>query len=251
MSKTIRVLIVEDEFTIALDLELTLKKWGHEVIGIAQNYESAVLQIADSDPQLIILDIHLKGKKSGIDLARLITKDYQIPFIYLTAYGDRKTFAEASKTYPFAFLTKPYQEVELNRAIELAINQFERINNSIPDMMDLINQLQLTQKKSTSIFFAKEGNRIRKINIDLILYISALDNYVEVHFEDDRIILHESLSRLEKKLKPYNITRVHRSFLVALNAIEKIEEDRIIIGNKEIPVSRSYKKEVIDQLTWL
>lgn len=248
MFQAVRVIIVEDEFAIALDLETTLKKWGHEVIGIASDASQALALIHEQNPQLIILDIHLKGELSGIDLAKIILKDHDIPFIYLTAYGDRNTFIEASKTYPFAFVLKPFNTEELKRSIELAINQFDRKPKTPSELNLLLNKLKIPSKKS--IFFAKEGSKIRKIIIEDILYISALDNYAKVHLKNGTIIIHEAMSVLQKKLSEHSIFRVHRSFLVALSAIESIEEDQIRVGNDHVPISKSYKKSLLQKLDW-
>lgn len=249
MFQTVRIIIVEDEFAIALDLETRLKKWGHEVLGIANNATQALKLIHAHNPQLIILDIHLKGEQSGIDLAKIIIKDQDIPFIYLTAYGDRNTFIEASKTYPFAFLLKPFNNEELKRSIELAINQSDKKIKAPADLIHLMDRLQLPSKEP-SVFFAKEGSKIRKIIIEDILYISALDNYAKVHLKHGNVIIHEAMNALQKKLIAHNIFRVHRSFLVALNAIESIEEDQIMVGNEVVPISKSYKKSLFRKLDW-
>lgn len=247
-----RVLIVEDEFPIALNIEFLLKKWGHEVTGIAKDADTARKIMSETNPQLIILDIHLKGKSTGIDLARSIIEKDDIPFIYLTAYTDKKTFGEASKTYPFAFLAKPFKEEELKRTIELAINQHEKSKEKLNTLTKLFDQLHANDKKKPSIFFAREGNKVRKINMYDLKFIRSLDNYVEFHMDSETVIVHESLNRLEKKLSKYSIIRVHRSYMVALSAIQKIEEDVIVVDTeKQIPVSRSYKKTLLEKLEWL
>lgn len=251
MFRSVRILIVEDEFTIALDLETRLRKWGHEVLEIANNVDQAIKIIDSQDPQLIVLDIHLKGTKTGIDLARYIIETKEIPFIYLTAFGDKKTFSEASETYPFAFLLKPFKDDELKRSIELAMKQFDKVKNKLPDLSSLLEKLEKKSESGTSIFFAKEGSKIRKINIQDILYISALDNYAKVHLLGGIIIVHESMNTLEKKLTPHQIVRVHRSFLVAIHSIESIEETSIKIGEAEIPISKSYRKPLLEKLDWL
>lgn len=251
MFQPVRVLIVEDEFAIALDLETRLKKWGHEVLEIANSVDQALKIISLQEPQLIILDIHLKGSKTGIDLAKQLINSHEIPFIYLTAFGDQKTFSEASDTYPFAFLLKPFKDEELKRSIELAVKQFEKGKNKFPDLSSLLDKLEEKSQKNSPIFFAKEGNKIRRINIDNILYVSALDNYAKVHLTDGVVIVHESMNVLEKKLTTHQILRVHRSFMVAVRAIESIEEAAIKIGEVEIPISKSYKKALLEKLDWI
>lgn len=252
MFQSVRILIVEDEFAIALDLETQLKKWGHEIVGIANSFDQAMQKISQKDPKLIILDIHLKGQKTGIDLGKHLVHSLEIPFIYLTAFGDDKTFEEARSTFPFAFLTKPFNSKGLKRSIELAINQFESNKQKLPQLSDLLEKLRNNNANSSdTIFFTKEGNKVRKINIEHIQYISAFDNYAKVHTNTEMIIVHESMSTLEKKLSSHKIIRVHRSYLVAINAIDSIEDFQVKIGSVEVPISKTYKKELMERLSWL
>ncbi len=248
MYQSVRILIVEDEFPVALDIETRLKKWGHEVLGIANNVDQALRMLIKENPQLILLDIRLKGEKTGIDLARTVAVEYGIPIIFLTAYGDRKTFEDASKTCPFAFLVKPFVDEDLRRNIELSIRH-SRIKETL-DLVDVLENLKSKINKDESVFFVKEGTAIRKIVVDDILYVSAMDNYVKFHLKGGEIIVHDSMTNLEKKLRQFNILRIHRSFMVSLNAIDKIVDDRVIISHHEIPMSKSYRKDLFDTLEW-
>ena len=119
-----RVLIVEDEKIIALDIKKLLEKMGCEVISIIDNGEDAVEAAGDEKPDLILMDIILKDYMSGIEAANIIYEKYKIPIIYLTALTDDETFLNSQELYPFHFLNKPFDEKELKNAIKstLSIN---------------------------------------------------------------------------------------------------------------------------------
>ena len=122
MNKTI--LIVEDEFIVADDLQLTLQQAGYKVCGIADTVETAREIIGKEKPWLVLLDIHLKGKMSGIDLAREL-QELNIAFVYLSANSNEKIFEEAKATEPYGFLVKPFREQDLMVMIDIAFYRYE------------------------------------------------------------------------------------------------------------------------------
>lgn len=122
MRKT-RVLIVEDETIIALDVQGILAGLGYEVAGIASTGEAAVQKALSLKPDIILMDILLAGKMDGIDAAREIRKTHDIPIIYLTANADRATVDRAHDTLPYAYLNKPIHERDLYSNIESARTQ--------------------------------------------------------------------------------------------------------------------------------
>jgi CheY-like chemotaxis protein len=117
-----RVLIIEDEKIIALDIRKLLEKMGCEVISIIDNGEDAVEAAGDKKPDLILMDIILKDYMSGIEAANIIYQKYKIPIIYLTALTDDETFLNSRELYPFYFLNKPFEEKELSDAVQSTLN---------------------------------------------------------------------------------------------------------------------------------
>jgi len=113
-----KVLIVEDEKVIALDIQTYLEKMGCEVISIVDNGEDAVEIAGNEKPDLILMDIILKDYMNGIEAANIIYEKYKIPIIYLTALTDDETFLNSQELYPFSFLNKPFKESELRTAIK-------------------------------------------------------------------------------------------------------------------------------------
>ncbi len=116
-----RILIVEDESLVAKDLTLRLEGLGYDVVGIAHSGEDALIIIEEKMPELILMDIMLRGDIDGIETAALVSERFDIPVIYLTAYSDDETIERAKITGPFGYILKPFEERELRTNIEIAL----------------------------------------------------------------------------------------------------------------------------------
>ncbi len=117
----IKILIVEDELLFAKDLRNQLTDKGYTVSDIATNGLDAIIKAESQNVNLILMDIRLKGKLDGIDTGKLLKQKIDIPIIYITALTDEKTKASANDIHPLAFITKPFDEVQLENAIEKLI----------------------------------------------------------------------------------------------------------------------------------
>jgi DNA-binding NarL/FixJ family response regulator len=115
------ILIVEDEMIIAMEIAAIIKKMGHAVVGTAMKGEDAISLAELRKPDIVLMDIFLKGMMDGITAAEIIYHSYRIPVIYLTANSDVNTLERAMKTRPFGYLTKPVNAHDLQVAIERAI----------------------------------------------------------------------------------------------------------------------------------
>ena len=116
-----KILIVEDESIIAMDIERGLKKLGYLVTGIVNRCEDALQKIQENLPDLILMDIQIKGKRDGIESAQVIHRQYNIPIIFLTAYADERTLQRAKAAEPLGYIIKPFIETDLYAAIEVAL----------------------------------------------------------------------------------------------------------------------------------
>ncbi len=118
----LKILIVEDEFIIALDLQMRLENLGYYVSGIALNGKEAIKQIGVKTPDLILMDLQLNGEMKGIDVAQQIYDHYNIPVIYITGSHDDSILDKAKQTYPIGFVNKPFYETEIQNLIETVLN---------------------------------------------------------------------------------------------------------------------------------
>jgi len=114
-------MIVEDEIVIAMELQKKLKNLGYTVIGVVSSGEEAVESAAAAKPDLVLMDIKLAGEMDGIEAARRIHEQFDIPIVYLTAHTDEKTLQRAKLAQPFGYLVKPFSEVELRTTIEVSL----------------------------------------------------------------------------------------------------------------------------------
>jgi diguanylate cyclase (GGDEF)-like protein len=118
-----RILLVEDEGIVAQDLQESMVRLGYCVAGIASEGAQAVAMARQLQPNLIVMDVGLRGDVDGIQAARMIQECCHIPVIYLTGHGDTATLQRAVSTGPLGYIVKPFQEVELRCAIEVAIHR--------------------------------------------------------------------------------------------------------------------------------
>ena len=120
------ILIVEDDFVIAKVLAESLQELGYQVAGIVSTGEEAVERAAKVHPDLVLMDIRLKGEMDGIEAGEQISGELHIPLVYLTAYSDERTVERAKITEPYGYLIKPFTDTELKTTLEMAIYKHRR-----------------------------------------------------------------------------------------------------------------------------
>jgi PAS domain S-box-containing protein len=159
--KNPRVLIVEDERIVAIDLKITLERLGYDVIGTTGSGENAVEMAEDLQPDIILMDIRLEDKMDGIDAAKAIRKHSDIPVIFLTAYTDQETIDRAKLVGPYGYAVKPFEPRELKSAIEIATYKHSmerRLRESEARMRSVLNSL------SDAVLLIDMDGRIRYAN---------------------------------------------------------------------------------------
>jgi len=112
-----RILIVEDNRIVSLDIQISLEALGYLVVGTAASGEVAIKTVSERNPNLVLMDINLEGAMDGIEAARQIQREYNIPIIFLTAFGDDVTKNRAMQLNPSGYIVKPYTEYQLQSSI--------------------------------------------------------------------------------------------------------------------------------------
>ena len=241
MEEKTKILIVEDEMIIAANISLQLTNLGYEITGIIPRAEEVLPLIRECQPDIVLMDINLKGDMDGIDLAHLIQNEYKLPIIFLTANSDEAHFNRAKTANPYGFISKPFKKLDLQRVIELTVIRLreekgfeknEALENEIPFIL------------SDSIF-VRSHDKMVKVNIQDILYIEAERNYCKIHCKDKEHLLVATLKDLEEKLVVNNLMRIHRSFIVNLFHIDEIANSHVVIAKKAIPISADLKKQLL------
>lgn len=240
MGQAIKILIVEDEMIIAANISLQLSTLGYEVSGIIPRGEEALLHIKQNQPDIVLMDIQLKGELNGIETAQLMQQDYDIPIIYLTANADDDHFEKAKTTHPYAFISKPFKKLDLQRAIELTINHIQT--------KELNSEQSISPYILSDCIFVRSHEKMVKVPIKDILYIEAERNYCRIHSKGKEYLLVITLKDLDEKLPQEHFLRIHRSFIVNISQIDEIANTHVVISKKAIPISKPLKEELLKRL---
>ena len=245
MENEISILIVEDEEIWIEQLHHILTEFGYTVTKTVSNVEDALVALSEDEYDLVLLDINLNGKKSGIELAKIINKLYVKPFIFLTASLNHQ-MKDAAATGPSAYLTKPVNPASLYVAIQNAINNFS--NNKTGSVKD---------DDDFSSFFVKQGARYKKIDWAEVAYLSAGKNYTSVFNAADKTeyYIRSSLQKILQYQVPKHLQKqfvqVNRSEAVKLSFIQEVTNDELKTAFKSFVISDTYSKELKNKLNIL
>ncbi|WBX75470.1 response regulator transcription factor [Tenacibaculum ovolyticum] len=240
----VNILIIEDTADDAFVLREMLEQNNYNVVAIASSYQEALTLFYKLDIDLIIIDVFLDGNPDGITFAETIsiTPNVLKPFVFLTSSKNRQIFERAKLTKPFSFLLKPFNELEMLYALEIAVEKFYEQSNifSSEDKNTVISQDYL---------FIKKTNALRKVMLSSILYIEVDDRYCNIITEKEKYIIQVSLGKISELLDNKIFIRTHRKYIVNSNAIEQIIlNDNLLIlkGNHKVTFSGKYKNVVKD-----
>jgi len=235
----IKVLIVEDEMLVAENLADCMRESGFNVCGIAISANECFELISSQQPDILILDICLKGKLDGIEIATILTQTKYIPFIFLTANTDPITVSKALPLKPGAFISKPFNNTDVQIAVELACQKHN----------DALIHANSASILPDSAIFLKDGLCYKRIEIASILYIEAKGSYSNVVTTTRSYTLSYNLNYFTSQIKSPVFKKVHRSFIVNINNIQAFDSNSLQINRTTIPVSKTYRKEVMDLFT--
>jgi DNA-binding LytR/AlgR family response regulator len=235
-----QILIVEDDLIIAAHISTVIKTHGYNVVESLTKGESVLDFIKHNSVDVLLMDIQLGGDLDGIETAELVQETHRTPIIFLTANGDQPTFDRAKKTFPYAFMSKPFKEEELLRTLELVINQ--KATSTRPG--------EYTNNKSLSDrIFVRDKKKMVKLKIEDILYVEAERNYCKITTRSKPYTLSVPLMKFEKKVSSDIFMRIHRSHLVNISAIDELDDHYVYINGKALSISKSYKHDLNKRLT--
>lgn len=236
----VTVLIVEDIPSHSEKLVKMLEAHHYVVVGVAKSNEEALDLFFANKVDILIIDIYLDGVPDGISFAETINKvpNAARPFVFLTNTTDRDIFDRAKLTKPFSFLLKPFNELELLYALELAIEKFYGQQN-------VFNGSDQNTVVSNEYLFIKKKEALKKVRIADITFIEVEERYCSIHTLTDKFVIHISLAKIAELLDPALFGRTHRNYLVNLTMIEEIQAsiNKIVLTNGNIvPMSENYRE---------
>jgi DNA-binding LytR/AlgR family response regulator len=247
----INILVTEDESIVRKDIERCLVNLGYNVIASADNGEDAIELALKHKPDLALMDIMIKGDMNGIAAAEEIKRNLDIPVVFLTAYADENTLNEAKLAEPHGYILKPFKDVDIQTAIEMALHKHGK-EQELKLESDFLRSLA-EHKQDAEVIFVKNRSRLIRVKHEDLLFVEALKDYVVVHTRTESYTIHSTMKEVERKLDDRLFVRVHRSYIVNLQAIDSIKYAMITMEgmDKEIPVGGSYKDLLASRINLL
>lgn len=213
----IKVVIIEDEFFVAHQLSDLITSLDCEVIGIYHSGE-AFQNETDWTFDVAVVDIFLSAGMSGLDIGKELG-DRNIPYLFLTANQDEKTLREAARLKPGAYLTKPFQKI------------------------DVIAAFEIIRARLTPNIQIRTKNGLEELNPNSIYYIKGDAGYVEIYHAEGKIVQRKLLKELLSEL-PNNFVRVHRSYVINTLFVEARNATFFNVAGQQIPISRGFKDQL-------
>ena len=236
-----RILLVEDEFITLDDLRDALTDLGYNVTAAVMNATDAITELEKGETDLAILDIHLRGSESGIWIGRQIKDRFRIPFLYLTAFGDKGTIAAAAEVEPAAYLVKPFSVPDITAAIELALARRVAVSQPAPDTPGRL--------RADENIFVKDELMFRRIAVKDILFAQSFRNYLEIQTAGGRYVVRSTLQDFANLLPADLFLQSHRSYLVNWTRIDGIGGNFVRVGEHEVPLSRGERAGLLRRLS--
>jgi DNA-binding LytR/AlgR family response regulator len=278
----INILIVEDEQLIALELAAGLERDGYRIAGIADTFEEARGIFSREFIDIVLMDIHIRGKIDGVDTAAELMRIRPVPVVYLSALTDPRTVERVKGTHPAAFLSKPYSMPNVRIAIELALANFAVARGTVLGGRSLgaadggaavvqIGAASAARDESAGdsktagagaagmgadkemilqledSIFVKNNVQFVKIALQDILYLEADNNYVQLYTPERKFALRVSLAQLLEKIQFKKLVRIHRSYAVNIDRMSSFSDGEVWIGKLSLPLGRNYREEFLNK----
>ncbi|MDV7187646.1 LytTR family DNA-binding domain-containing protein [Lutibacter sp. TH_r2] len=235
MSKIVNCIIVDDEPVAREIIENHLQKVeAVNVVATCKNAIEAFNQINSNQIDLIFLDINMP-EITGLSFAKSINKNIKV--IFTTAY--REYAIDGFNLQAVDYLLKP---ISFERLLQ-AVNKF--IGESNVEVV--VASEEITPEKNDFIF-VRADRKMVKINFSEINHIESFSDYIKFHLKEKVIVTRETISSIEAKLPKASFLRIHRSYIVSISKIESFTNEFIEVNKKALPISRSYKKDVLQRL---
>lgn len=245
----VHILIVENEPLYGDLLSEYLEVLDYEPLGPAPTAAQALTLFDSLKPDLVLLDIGLRGDTDGIELATQLLARRPVPLIFVTAATDRPTFERARTVGPVAFITKPFDAITLQNAVELALYNFATQNDPVPNLAP--KPEPGTDLLVNNAFFLKERAGLVKVPYAEVLYVEADDKYAMLVLASGRRYpLRVSLKDVARLLEKQRFVQIHRSCVINAQHLESLSpaDSTVQVAGRTLQLGRSYKEELLRRL---
>jgi len=230
-----KCLIVDDEKLAQELIESYVKKIPYlDLVACCSTAMEAMQFIAKNDIHILFLDIQMPDL-TGVEFLRALK--LQPATIFTTAYSEYAI--ESYELSVVDYLLKPIEFDRFFQAVNKAVNSLSNTKEELPISV-------IEKKESEDYFFVKADNRIVRLEFNDILFVEAMQKYVQIYTVDNKIVSLLSLSKIEETLPNQRFVRIHRSFIINIEKIENIEGNMVRMGGHKIPISKGQRELFMD-----
>ncbi len=241
-----RILIVEDEISIAENIQEILELLGYVNIDIANSANQCIKVIKKYRPDLIFMDIKLKGDKDGIELGEIVKQMVDAPLVYVTSYSDPTIIERAKRINPAGFIVKPFNTNDIHAIVEIVL-----YNKRTKPVMESASTTSAPESPYlvTDAVFIKADNAFEKVPYEEIYYVEANGNMVSIFTRNREYSIRKSMKEIEEILPSHLFLRVQKSYIVNLTQIENFTTKEITMSQGSVvQVGRQYYNSFLAKL---
>ena len=241
-----RILIVEDDVSIAENIQEILELLGFVNIDIVNSANQCVKIIKKNRPKLVFLDIKLKGDKDGIELGEIINQMFDVPLVFVTSYSDPSIIERAKRINPAGFIVKPFNTNDIHAIVEIVL-----YNSRTKLSAEII--AAKTGKESPFLVndavFIRADNSFERVQYEDIFYVEANGNLVTIFSKKRNYTVRKSMKEIEDALPSGLFMRVQKSFIVQLDQIDCFNNKEITLKQGQvIQIGRQYYNTFLSKL---
>jgi two-component system response regulator LytT len=241
-----RILIVEDDIRIAENIQEILELLGYVNIDIANSANQCIKVIKKFRPDLIFMDIKLKGDKDGIELGEIVKQMVDAPLVYVTSYSDPTIIERAKRINPAGFIVKPFNTNDIHAIVEIVL--YNKRTKPAAETAAVKSATDSPFLVNDSVFI-KADNAFEKVNYSDLYYVEANGNMVTIYTKNRDYSIRKSMKEIEEILPSQLFLRVQKSFIINMGQIESFSTKEIFIkGGAVVQVGRQYYNSFLAKL---
>lgn len=241
-----RILIVEDDINIAENIEEILQLLGYVNIDLANSANQAIKIVKKYRPDIIFMDIKLKGDKDGIELGEILKQMVDAPLVYVTSYSDPTIIERAKRVNPAGFIVKPFNTNDIHAIVEIVLYN----RRSKPASETALSKIKVESPYLVEdAVFIKADNAFERVPYPDIYYVEANGNMVTIFTKHRNFTIRKSMKDMEEKLPSNLFLRVQKSYIVQLAQIENFNTKEINLQmGAVLQVGRQYYNSFLAKL---
>jgi two-component system, LytTR family, response regulator LytT len=242
-----RILIVEDEINIAENIQEILELLGYSNIDIANSANQAVKIVKKYRPDIIFMDIKLKGDKDGIELGEILVQMVDAPIVYVTSYSDPSIIERAKRVNPAGFIVKPFNTNDIHAIVEIVL--YNRRTKPVSEGKAASKVKGESPYLVNDAVYIKYDTTYEKVPYKDLYYVEANGNMVTIFTKNRHFTIRKSMKEMEEKLPSHLFLRVQKSYIVQLAQIENFSTKEIKLeSGSVIQVGRQYYNSFLSKL---